>query len=129
MESPLPEDVKQFIRGCIDRLETLEVLLLLQASGRKVWTSTEVSEQMRSSRLAIETAFAGLVSKGLIIQHAAEGYSYQPQTPELDGAVVRLAACYREKRTAVISFIFSAPSDAVRRFAEAFRIKKGPTDG
>jgi hypothetical protein len=128
LESPLPEDVKQFIRGCIDRLETLEVLLLLQASGRKVWTSTEVSERMRSSRLAIETALTALVSRGLVVQQA-EGYDYQPQTPELDAAAVRLAACYREKRTAVISFIFSAPSDAVRRFAEAFRIKKGPTDG
>jgi hypothetical protein len=41
----------------------------------------------------------------------------------------RLAACYRERRTTVITLIFSRPADAVRSFANAFKLKKGSSDG
>jgi hypothetical protein len=47
----------------------------------------------------------------------------------LDLMTRHLATCYREKRTAIITLIFSRPADAVRGFANAFKLKKGPSDG
>lgn len=117
-----------FIRQCIDRLETLDVLVLMQADRERSWTAAELSGQMRSSRLAIETALTTLITRGLVAQEN-DRYSFRPHTPEQESRTTRLVACYREKRTAVISFIFSAPNEAVRSFADAFRITKGKKDG
>jgi hypothetical protein len=64
-----------------------------------------------------------------LLQQDGESYRFRPQTPELDQITRRLAACYREKRTTVITLIFSRPADAVRSFANAFKLKKGPSDG
>lgn len=117
-----------FIRECIDRLETLDVLVLMQADRARSWTIAELSGEMRSSSLAIETALATLNMRGLVAQ-ANDRYSFRPHTPELESKTARLLACYRERRTAVIRFLFSAPNAAVRSFAEAFRITKGKKDG
>jgi hypothetical protein len=126
-EQSIPEDVAHFLRECIDRLETLDVLLLLQSSRPRAWTARQVSDEMRSSPLAVESALQALLGRGLL---ATDGtaFSFHPRSADLDEKTSRLAACYREKRTAVISTIFSKPNEAVRSFAEAFRLKKGGSD-
>jgi hypothetical protein len=128
VDSSIPSDIAHFIRECIDRLETLEVLLLLQTNAGRAWSVREVSDEMRSSPLAAATALGTLLALGLI---AAENgcYLFRPIERELEQKVVRLADCYRSRRTAVIALIFSKPNDAVKSFAEAFRFKKGGSDG
>ena len=59
----------------------------------------------------------------------ADRFSFRPKDANSAATIARLAACYREKRTAVITTIFSRPNDAIIGFAEAFRIKKGRSDG
>ena len=117
-----------FIQKCIDRLETLDLLLLLQSTSKRTWTIKQLSDEMRSSALATESALATLLAQGLVAKEDETSH-FRPITPELEETTRRLAACYRERRTAVIAVIFSRPSDAVRSFAEAFRIKKGRSDG
>ena len=127
MDAPIPQDLAEFIWGAIDRLETLETLLLLQASPEKSWTLEQLMHDMRSSQLAAEQTTTVLVSRGLIsLENGA--YRFHPRTPELEATAARLAACYRERRVAVIRTIFSRPNEAVRSFADAFRIKKGRSD-
>jgi hypothetical protein len=128
VERTLPEDLVHFIRECIDRLETLDLLLLLHGTRGKAWTVRQLSDEMRSSPMAAETALGTLVVHGLVAKQG-EMYVFSPRTATLEEKTVRLAACYRERRTAVIEVIFSRPSDAVRGFAEAFRIRKGRSDG
>lgn len=128
MEPSIPKDVADFIRECIDRLETLDVLLLLQSARTRTWTVRQVSDEMRSSPLAVESALQTLHSRGLLGKDD-DTFVFRPRNAELDEKTSRLAACYREKRTAVITIIFSRPNEAVRSFAEAFRIKKGGSDG
>lgn len=128
MEPSIPHDLAHFIQRCIDRLETLDLLLLLQSNAARVWTVQQLSNEMRSSRLATESALGMLLRHGLVAKDG-DTFRFRPLTPELDQTTQRLAACYRERRTAVIAAIFSRPSEAVRSFAEAFRIKKGESDG
>ena len=118
----------QFVRECVDRLETLEVLLLLQSSAGRAWTVQQMSDEMQSSPLAVESSLDVLTVRGLVAG-TAEGYLFRPRTPELEAKTQQLAVFYRERRAAVITIIFSRPGDAVRSFANAFRIKKGPSDG
>ena len=129
MEPSIPQDVTHFIRECIDRLETLDVLLLVQSARTRAWTVRQVSDEMRSSPLAVESALQTLHSRGLL-EKDEDAFVFRPRSAELDEKTSRLAACYREKRMAVITTIFSRPNEAIRSFAEAFSgSKKGGSDG
>jgi hypothetical protein len=64
-----------------------------------------------------------------LVAATAGAYRFHAATRELEEKTRRLADCYRERRTAVITAIFSGPRDAVRSFAEAFRLKKDRSDG
>lgn len=128
METSVPQDIVQFIRECVDRLETLEVLLLLQSSTGRTWTVQQMTDEMQSSPLAVESSLDVLTIRGLV-SATADGYLFRPRTVELESKTQQLAALYRERRAAVITIIFSRSGDAVRSFADAFRIKKGPSDG
>jgi len=128
LEPSIPHDLALFIQRCVDRLETLDLLLLLQSNTARAWTVQQLSDEMRSSRFATESALAVLLRHELIANDG-DTFRFHPLTPELEQTTQRLAACYRERRTAVIAAIFSRPSEAVRSFAEAFRFKKGGSDG
>jgi hypothetical protein len=128
LEPSIPEDIVHFIRECIDRLETLDVLLRLQSAPERSWTIRQISDEMRSSPLAIESALESLLRHGLL-EKDGTSFRFRPRDAALEDKTSRLAACYRERRTAVITTIFSKPNEAIRGFAEAFRFKKGRSDG
>lgn len=83
-----------------------------------------MSGHLRSSPAASGTVLDRLVSSGLA-ERTGDAYVYRPRRADLADKVARLIACNRERRTAVITAIFTRPSDALRSFADAFRIKKG----
>jgi len=114
----------QFVHRFINRLETLDVLIALQGDPNHAWTKAEMSSHLRSSPAASGTVLDRLVASGLA-ERTGDAYVYRPRTSELADQVARLIACNRERRTAVITAIFTRPSDAVRSFADAFRLKKG----
>jgi hypothetical protein len=51
-------------------------------------------------------------------------YRYDPPTTEVAQAIDSLAESYARYRVAVIGLIFSGPSERVRLFADAFRIRR-----
>ena len=123
----LPEDLARFVRECIDRLETLDLLLLLQSSQRR-WTVLQLKAEMRSSEMGVELGLGILSVRGLVVKEG-DAYLFRPKSPELEKMTLDLAACYPERRAAVIQAIYSRPSEALRSFADAFRIKKGGNSG
>ena len=105
-QDPIPERIKQFIWRCIDRLETLDVLLVLCANARRMWSLEELRREMRSSPLAVEMALRELASNGLIGEEDGR-FGFRPETLDLEELTRRLAECYRDKRTAIITLIYS----------------------
>jgi DNA-binding IclR family transcriptional regulator len=125
LEPSIPSDVLAFIRRYIRRLETLDVLALLHADPAKAWSVKQVSDELRSSPSAVDTVLATLVAHGLVARDA-DRYVFRPRNAELEAQTRRLLACYKERRTGVIAAIFSAPTSAIRSFADAFHIKRKP---
>ena len=123
-ESELPSDVVQFVHQFINRLETLDVLIALHGDPNRAGTKSEMSGHLRSSPAASGTVLDRLVASGLA-ERTGEAYVYRPRRHDLAEKVARLVACNRERRNALITAIFTRTSDAVRSFADAFRIKKG----
>jgi hypothetical protein len=50
-------------------------------------------------------------------------YRFNPASPEA-GLVGELEKIYKARRVSIISFIYSKPTDPLRAFSDAFRLRK-----
>jgi hypothetical protein len=133
-ESGLSQIVRQLITERIDSLVQLEVLLLLVRPGGGTWTAQAVSDALRINPGYAAGELTTLRARGLaaVAGDAIGGdpaYRYAPASPELDAAVQELVQAYADRRVAVVTFIFSKPVDKIQTFADAFRLRKGKSDG
>jgi DNA-binding MarR family transcriptional regulator len=125
-EEAITPRVRQFITDHVESVMQLEVLLLLAAQPGKVWTATELAQQLRIDEAWVDAQIRGMGARGLV--GVAEGpppqFRYDPRAAELGQAVAELAQAYADRRVTVIGLIFSKPVDKLRSFADAFRIRK-----
>jgi hypothetical protein len=121
-ESSLPPEVERFIARFIDSIEQLEILLLLRRR-REAWTDAGVARELRIDVHSAARRLGELAAHQLVTVHD-KSYSYT-LAGELDRDVDALARCYAERRVSVITFVFSQPTDRLKSFANAFRIKGG----
>jgi hypothetical protein len=117
----------RFIHEYIDSVEQLEVLLLLRSSAPSAWTAEAVARDLRTAETSVTARLKTLHTQKLVEASTVEGstaYRYAPDGAGTDRLVGELASEYALRRVAVITLIFSKPNDAVRSFADAFRIRK-----
>ena len=125
MSSIIPSEVKDFILRNITSVEEMEVLFFLRDRRDSAWTAHALSAQLRSSLPSIEQRLNDLQSRGLVARGDAPGaYRYWPKEPALEDLVAKLAQYYAERRISIIELIYTRPSDKLRSFADAFRIKE-----
>jgi DNA-binding HxlR family transcriptional regulator len=121
--------VKQLITEHLDSVMQLEVLLLLAGGPGKVWTAPDLAQQLRIDAAWVDGQLRTMTAGGLVAVSEQSGpapaqYRFAPRTPELAQAVSELA----DRRVTVIGLIFAKPTDKLRSFADAFRIRKDRTD-
>lgn len=124
--SEFSDTLKQFIAKHINSVEQLEVLLLLKRTAPREWTADQVSQEMTTSRYAAEGRLHDLHARGLFVfreENQVLYFRYDPANPA-DKAVSELGEVYAQRRTTVITMIFSKPVDGITRFADAFRIRR-----
>ncbi len=121
----LPADVRRFIDQHLDSALELEILLLLHRAGR-VMTAREVATELRSDRDHVAATLADLTTDRLVVS-TGEGAALRPGRKNRD-VVAALARAYETHRVAVVQAIFSKPSEAVRGFADAFRLRDEEPD-
>jgi hypothetical protein len=119
----LSEDVLRFIRTTIRSVWALELLLLLRRDPARAWNVEALIRELRGSAGIVAGAMTELEAAGLVAA-ADDAFRYRPASPELDALVAATAAAYAEYPVAVTHAIFTAPSDKIRLFADAFRIKQ-----
>jgi predicted ArsR family transcriptional regulator len=119
--------VRRFILRHIHTLEQLEILLLLLESAPRALADHEIASSLRTTPDSARTRLSRLHGDGLIALTADHPpkYMYRPRGDALARDVQALAACYRERRVAVITQIFAPAGERAVLFADAFRIKKG----
>lgn len=129
MERRIPAHVRAFIEGHIDSVEQLEVLLLVRARSDKEWSASEVADELRIDPGSAEQRLEDLAAVGLLAG-SSPTFRYAPANAELAARVDELAGMYQTHRVAIIAVIFSRPSERIRSFADAFRIRsRGENDG
>ena len=122
-ESGVPAPVRRFIAGHIESVGQLEVLLLLRAAADKAWTTDEVARAVVTQHASAAGWLEQLRGHGLLGRDDGR-YIYAPPTREVERAIDDLAESYAKYRVAVIGLIFSKPSEQVRDFPEAFRLRR-----
>jgi hypothetical protein len=122
-EPGVPAPVRRFIAGHIESVGQLEVLLLLRAAADKQWTTDEVARAVVTQPASAAGWLEQLRADGLL-ELSAERYRYDPPDGNVERAVDELAESYAKYRVAVIGLIFSKPSEHVREFPEAFRLRR-----
>lgn len=125
-----PEAVRAFVREYINSVEQLEVLLLLHRTSPREWTAVAVARELRIDPISAARRLAEFQERGLVrarASHDALEFWYEGTSPDKDRAISQLALAYKERRNSVLNLIFSTPTDAVRIFADAFRLRR-PSD-
>ncbi len=122
-EVSLTPELQKFIARYVESVEKLEVLLLLANAPEKNWSPAEVHQQIQSNLKSIERRLKDLGTEGFVAQ-SPNGFRYQPKSPELAKHVADLGELYQKRRVTVIQAIFSESTEQLRRFSDAFRLRK-----
>jgi hypothetical protein len=116
------EDVFGYVQSAIPSVWALEALRVLHQRRDRAWRAADLVSELRSSAAAIEPAIAALEAAGLI---AAENdtYRFRPASETVSEFADRALALYAVRPAWVIRAIMTAPTDKLRIFANAFRLK------
>lgn len=89
---------------------------------------SDVSQTLYIAGSAAEEQLERMKAQGLLVSPSPGVYCYAPGEDDVRAAVDELALVYERLRVRVIEYIYSRPSDSVRSFAHAFRIKGDPEE-
>lgn len=121
--SRLPLDIKRLLTEQIDSVNQLEVLLVFFNNKSRSWNANTMSHELRSHETITKHQLQKLCEDGFLKDTGNGEYTYAP-TEELDQKVELLNVTYKEMPVAVIAFIYEKPTDKLKGFADAFKLKK-----
>jgi hypothetical protein len=125
-ETGLSSRLKRFIADHIDSVMQLELLLLLRERLAQAWSAEGLAQECRVEPIWVEGHLRAMVAAGLAtaFDTMPATYRYAPKSPEMMDTVDELARAYADRRVTVIGLIFAKPTDKIRSFADAFRLRK-----
>ena len=125
-QEDLSAEARKFLADHIESVLELEALLLLAADANRIWTATDVARELR-----VDPGWAGpqlsrLCGRGVLAcdSDPQPHYRFAPSSPKMEQAVRDLASAYATRRVTVISLIFAKPTDKLKSFADAFRLRR-----
>ncbi len=119
----LDPELLAFVRTSIPSVWALELLLLLRRAAPGYLTREELVQHLRATPLLIDRLLEGLAEAKLITINAAGAAGFQCGAPELEALCDALAKAAEERPIALRDAIISMPSEKLRDFSEAFRLK------
>jgi hypothetical protein len=117
----LPSDVRKLLEQCVRSVGHLESLLFLFQNRGRTFSALALSRELRTNEAYAAHQLDELCP--YVVEKVGTEFRYAA-TSENDMTVQKLSDLYRERRHAIINYIYSTPPDALRSFADAFRIKK-----
>jgi hypothetical protein len=130
LKDSLPHDVRQFLLDHIESVEAITVLLLVYAEPARQWTAQEVGRESRTNDWSAGLQLEALSARGLFRSTAGPPPTYQADGRHAQ-AIATLGRTFRERRVAVITFIYNRPdevgessADPLQAFADAFKLRK-----
>jgi hypothetical protein len=126
----LPADVVRLLRE-IASFERLRVLLLLRHQSSRWWSAYAVALELSMPMETAQVHLEHLSTRNLLDVRVSESviYSFKPGTDALAQLVDRVADAHHHHLDTVVKAFALGPSESVRLFADAFRIRRDSQDG
>ncbi|MGQ0743780.1 MAG: hypothetical protein ACT4OS_05495 [Acidimicrobiales bacterium] len=124
---PIPDQVRRLLDRSLTSVSEVEALVLLVRNPRR-WTAREVARQFVLAEDHAAALLDALVRARLVRVQGAE-YEFAPADGKDRQAADQLATIYDTYRLRIMSILLSKPSDAIRDFADAFRIRSSKEEG
>lgn len=123
MPESIPDAVRRLIAERIDSVPELEAVLLLRENRDRAWTAEDAGKRLYVSTVVAAHLLHSLAEREFFLE--ADGtWRYGPASQDLAATVDLLAVTYARHLVAVTHLIHSKPSQNVRDFAEAFRLRR-----
>lgn len=108
----------------------LQILFFFRKRKGSEMTADFVSNELRSSSVAVETNAKLLVGRGFLkLGQAANSFQYVSLEGHAEVLVEKLEKLYSNYQVRVIEQIYSPKKTAVQDLADAFKIRTGGKDG
>lgn len=126
----LTDPVRLFLIQAIGSIERLDLLLLMRRHADRWWTARALADELHVSPDVVESDLGLLGARNLISVRIAQDvlYQFSPGTSELQHFVDALSQAHSADRRTVAALVTRPVSEEARRFAEAFRLRKGSRD-
>jgi hypothetical protein len=123
--------MQKFLDQHFSSVAQLELLLLLRTTSDRVWTADELAREMRVEAAWAQEQLGQFVAAGLvvIVDEGTMSFRFEPVDEERRHMMGVVSRMYLINRVRVIEWIYRPRSDRAQAFADAFRLKKGPTNG
>ena len=118
----IPKEARELIGRHIHSVAQLELLLYVRERAGEHVTADGVSRAQKISAEMAADLLSDLAARGFV-SGSEQGYVYDVK-PSLARGVDALAGAYGTYRVAIINLIFTGPSESIRNFADAFRLRR-----
>jgi hypothetical protein len=120
----LPQRVRRFLARCVDTVEQLETILLLQRHPDRSWSAADVGEALGLSHRGVANDLEVLGSRDLLdVRLGADvRYRFSPGAPDVAADARQVAEAYRVSRGAVLAFVTARRRRSLRDFSDAFKL-------
>jgi hypothetical protein len=121
----LPAHLRAFLYSCIDSLEQLEVLSLLQ-SAEGPWAARAVAREVGITDARARAYLEALTARGLahVTVRDEVQYGFRPASEALARYCDELTIQLERSRADVLRFVAALPPPSVRSFAHAFKLRE-----
>ncbi len=122
-QNDLPNELLQFIENYIDSVEQILVLQTLFDNPQRVWTVSELTNEIRSARTSIDKRLMDFYQKKVLLppKDQGDGVTFSPADAKMENAIHLLIDTFRERPSRVVAFIYSRPSKSIQAFSDAFK--------
>jgi hypothetical protein len=112
-----------FIQGHLKSVWALELLLLFHNNPDREWHRNALVRELRGSEVVVNEALSQLKGAGLVGETPDRMFKYEPADATIRGIVPEIAKIYSVRPVSVIKAISGAPSDKLKIFSDAFKIR------
>ncbi len=102
IDETLSSDMCSLLDSCIDSVEALDALLILQRDPDRRWTAGELAQSLKVDTCVAGLSLASLLSQGLARSHVDGTFQLEELSPLAVAGFADLASAVARNRTATI---------------------------
>jgi hypothetical protein len=118
------DDILEFAGASFRSIWALELLLKMRNGRDRIWRSSEIIKDLRSSPVVVTEALDNLIAAGLAVEEDEGCYRYHSGSAAIEEILTELEKLYAVKPTQVIRKIVNSPNTKLQILSDAFRLKE-----